>query len=107
MNGRHRATCVLALFGALMFSLTVASAAGRAEDHRAWQHGIDLLRVGPRLLLVWGSPGNPPVPNIGGDWQHDVYYAWLPETTAQFATAPLAIEPQILVARPEAQEPPS
>ena len=70
------------------------------EDHRAWQHGVDLIRVGARLLLVWGSAGNPPRPNLGGDWQHDVYYAWLDGEAGP-------INPQILVARPEAQEPPS
>lgn len=70
------------------------------EDHRAWQHGVDLIRVGARLLLVWGSAGNPPRPNLGGDWQHDVYYSWLDGEAG-------SISPQILVARPEAQEPPS
>jgi hypothetical protein len=56
------------------------------------------------LLVVWGSPGNPPRPNLGGDWQHDVHYAWL-ETPASADTA--TVEPRILVSRPEAQEPPS
>jgi hypothetical protein len=74
------------------------------EDHRAWQHGIDLLRVGERLLLVWGSAGNPPRPNLGGDWPHDIYYDWLPVADG---SGELAITPQVLVSRPEAQEPPS
>ena len=94
--------------GLLFFVLglaAVASIAGeRAPDHRAWQHGIDLIRVGDKLLLVWGSAGNPPRPNLGGDWQHDVYYAWL-NTPDTKAAAP--IDPQILVSQPEAQEPPS
>lgn len=85
--------------------VAVSSAAVEpTADHRAWQHGIDLLRVGDRLLVVWGSAGNPPRPNLGGDWTHDVYYAWLnPPLTQDFTP----IEPQILVSRPEAQEPPS
>ncbi|MDB5805206.1 MAG: hypothetical protein JWN73_2528 [Betaproteobacteria bacterium] len=74
------------------------------EDHRAWQHGIDLLRVGDRLLLVWGSAGNPPRPNLGGDWPHDVYCDWL-EMPA--AAGDVTIHPRLLVSRPEAQEPPS
>ena len=78
-------------------------AAEKVEDHRAWQHGIDLVRVGDKLLLVWGSPGNPPHPNLGGDWQHDIYYAWL----APNVTDAALLEPRLLVARPEAQEPPS
>jgi len=77
-----------------------ATAAGDTADHRAWQHGIDLISVGNRLLVVWGSPGNPPKPNVGGDWQHDVYFSWLDGEAAQVA-------PQVLVSKPEAQEPPS
>jgi hypothetical protein len=42
------------------------------------------------------------VANPGGDWQHDVYYAWIADPVSS-----LEIEPRILVARPEAQEPPS
>lgn len=85
-------------------ALCSATAAQAEEDHRAWQHGIDLIRVGERLLLVWGSAGNPPRPNPGGDWPHDVYYAWL-DPSADHGRAPL--DPQTLVSRPEAQEPPS
>jgi len=91
---KHLAACLLVL---------VALAVRGAEDHRAWQHGVDLLWVGPKLLLVWGSAGNPPRPNLGGDWQHDIYYAWLDPATA--TQAPL--QPQLLVSLPEAQEPPS
>jgi hypothetical protein len=90
--------CVLAL------AAFASAAADKAEDHRAWQHGIDLIHVGDKLLLVWGSPGNPPRPNVGGDWQHDVYYAWLNPLATQDAAT---IEPRILVSQPEAQEPPS
>jgi hypothetical protein len=81
--------------------LFTAFAATGEEDHRAWQHGIDLLPVGDRLLLVWGSAGNPPRANPGGDWQHDVYYAWLDPRE------PRLPDPQVLVSQPEAQEPPS
>ena len=94
--------------GLIFFVLALAvgaSASGeRTEDHRAWQHGIDLIRVGDKLLVVWGSAGNPPRPNLGGDWQHDVYHAWLNTPATEDATP---IDPQILVSRPEAQEPPS
>ena len=88
-------------FGMLL--ALAAPIAVAAEDHRAWQHGIDVVRVGGRLLLVWGSAGNPPRPNLGGDWPHDVYYAWLNPQNRDAA----AIEPQVLLSRPEAQEPPS
>lgn len=85
-------------------ALAAAAAPAADEDHRAWQHGVNLLRVGGKLLLVWGSDGNPPRGNPGAAWQHDVYYAWLdPLSTADAA----ALTPQVLVSRPEAQEPPS
>lgn len=88
----------------LLLGLSALSGAAAEEDHRAWQHGVDLVRVGDRLLVVWGSAGHPPRANLGGDWPHDVYYAWL-ETPASAETP--TIEPRILVSRPEAQEPPS
>lgn len=81
------------------------SAAGEPdEDHRAWQHGIDLVRVDDKMLLVWGSPGNPPRANPGGDWQHDIYFAWLTAGATQEAVVGDA---QVLVSAAEAQEPPS
>jgi len=96
------------IFGLFIFVLGLTASLGFTEeideDHRAWQHGIDLIRVGDKLLLVWGSPGNPPHPNVGGDWQHDVYYAWLNTLTIQNDST---FEPRILVSQPEAQEPPS
>jgi hypothetical protein len=61
-------------------------------------------------LLVWGSPGNPPQANVGGDWQHDVYYDWLDVAAinnASPAQLPILVNPKLLVAMPEAQEPPS
>src|SRR5438552_2884387 len=48
-------------------------------DHRAWQHGISLLIVNGRWLVVWSSWNNPPRPEINpnGNWSHDVFYSWL------------------------------
>jgi len=89
------------ILGLVIFGSAVGET---AEDHRAWQHGVDLVKVGDKLLVVWGSPGNPPRPNLGGDWQHDIYYAWLNTQTKRDA---LRVEPHLLVSRPEAQEPPS
>ena len=81
------------------------------EDHRAWQHGVNLLRVDGRVLLIWGSAGNPPKPNLGGAWPHDIYYAWLDVAAVEAGRGAGAVDipvsPQVLVARPEAQEPPS
>lgn len=104
-----RGPSVTAVVNVLIFftlTLTVFSGAvaGQAEDHRAWQHGVDLVRVGDKFLLVWGSAGNPPRPNLGGDWPHDVYYAWLDPAAIKDSAA---IAPRILVSESEAQEPPS
>jgi hypothetical protein len=96
------ASCRLSLM--LLLLVAGAVAAAPDEDHRAWQHGVDVLRVGERFLVVWGSPGNPPQANPGGDWQHDVFYAWLQDAAG---ASPILGEPQVLVAGAEAQEPPA
>lgn len=93
MAHRLRLSAALLLLAGL-----AAAAAEPGEDHRAWQHGVNLLKVGEKLLVVWGSAGNPPRPNLGGDWPHDVYYGWVEDGK---------VEPRVLVSRPEAQEPPS
>ena len=70
------------------------------EDHRAWQHGIELINVGGKNLLIWGSWGNPPVASPGQDWEHDIYYASI-DSCASIAP------PSLLIGGHEAQEPPS
>mgnify|MGYP005846428715 CR=1 FL=1 len=77
-----------------------ALAAGSAHDHRAWQHGINLLPIDGRYLLIWSSWGNPPRPRLRGDWEHDIYYSWLDAAQPR-------LDIQTLVSRPEAQEPAS
>jgi hypothetical protein len=78
------------------------SAAEPFTDHRAWQHGINLLKVGDRHLLVWSSWGETPkpIPNPEGNWAHDVYYSWIDPNNP-------VIQPNTLVTGPEAQEPAS
>jgi hypothetical protein len=95
----------------LLFLLTCLASTLTAEpfpdsDHRAWQHGVNLVKVGERLLLVWGSAGNPPQPKLSADWPHDVYYAWLNPKDVT-GNQPISINPKTLVSQPEAQEPPS
>lgn len=93
MKTFNRLLVVLLLCGA-------ARAAGSAPDHRAWQHGINLLPVDERYLLIWSSWGNPPRPRLRGDWEHDIYYSWLDAARPR-------LHIQTLVSRPEAQEPAS
>jgi hypothetical protein len=83
-------------------SLLIAAAfsAAATEDHRAWQHGINLLKIDGRYLLIWSSWGNPPQPRLPGDWEHDIYYSWLDSERP-------TLEVQTLVSHAEAQEPAS
>jgi hypothetical protein len=74
--------------------------AGSTQDHRAWQHGINLLKVDARYLLIWSSWDNPPRPRLSGNWEHDVYYSWLDAAQPRLAI-------RTLVSHPEAQEPAS
>jgi len=69
-------------------------------DHRAWQHGLDLVRVGSRHLLVWSSAGNPPQPVPGEEWQHDVYASWIDPYAPR-------LDIRTLVAAPQGQDPSS
>jgi hypothetical protein len=99
-----RMLCLSLLLAACLAAPAAEHDAKSQADSRAWQHGVDLIAVGAKLLLVWGSAGNPPRPNLGGDWPHDIFYAWLDPADARNAVLP---SPRVLVAAQEAQEPPS
>lgn len=81
----------------LFFSATLACA---QEDHRAWQHGVELLKLNGKNILIWGSWDNPPVASPGQDWKHDIYYA-------SMDSCGKITPPSLLVGGHEAQEPPS
>lgn len=104
MTGQRQLISTLAIVFALGLAPAFADAGEPEADHRAWQHGIELIPVGDRLLLVWGSPGNPPHANPGGDWEHDIYYAWV---NAGSTRETVLAGARLLVSAPEAQEPPS
>ncbi|MEA4896657.1 MAG: hypothetical protein VB065_03510 [Eubacteriales bacterium] len=76
--------------------------AGSAEeDHRGYSHGVNLLQVGDRPILVFSSNGYPPTTS-GEEWAHDVFCAWLdPENIDR------PIKAKKLVDAPYAQEPAS
>ncbi len=95
-----RILLALCLCSLELSAVLACAAEGAADDHRAWQHGVDLIRVDGRWLAVWASAGNPPKPNPSGDWPHDVYYSWIDVESDK-------INPQLLVEKPEAQEPAS
>lgn len=48
----------------------------RSGDHRAYMHGIDMLQVGEKTLVVFSSDSYPPV-RSRGDWHHDIYHSWI------------------------------
>ena len=72
------------------------------SDLREYQHGIDFVPLPDgTYALIWSSSGNPPTGQLpNGNWTHDVYYAHIdPEHPI--------INPVLLIANPEAQEPAS
>ncbi|HHL20604.1 MAG TPA: hypothetical protein ENJ52_03655 [Aliiroseovarius sp.] len=86
----------------LLAMLGTAPLTAQAGDPRAWQHGLNILEIGPnRFLAIWSSDGIPPkaAPD-GAEWRHDVYYSWLDGADPHLA-------PRVLIAAPLAQEPAS
>ncbi|MCR6629883.1 MAG: hypothetical protein NVV74_07415 [Magnetospirillum sp.] len=81
----------------LVLAGLLAAGSARAEDPRAWQHGIDIVRMpGGSSLLLWSSSGMVPTgPGTDGNWTHDVFVA--------DPADPASARP--LVSAPEAQEP--
>lgn len=94
---------MLKLFVLLWLLIPAVHAAEKppAADRRAWQHGIELLTINGKNLLIWSSWGNPPTANPGHDWEHDIYYSWVDSCTNNIGP------PALLVGGHEAQEPPS
>ena len=95
--------CMLKLVVFLWLFVPVLHAAEKAEatDHRAWQHGMELLKLNGKNLLIWSSWGNPPTANPKQDWEHDIYYSWVDSCANNIGL------PALLVGGHEAQEPPS
>ena len=93
----------LKLFVFLWLLLPALHAAEKetAADHRAWQHGMELLKLNGKNLLIWSSWGNPPTAKPGQDWEHDIYYSWVDSCANNIGL------PAVLVGGHEAQEPPS
>lgn len=72
------------------------------SDPREYQHGIDFVPLPDgAYALIWSSSGNPPTGQLpNGNWTHDIYYSHIvPEHPT--------INPVLLIANPEAQEPAS
>ena len=94
MRIRYRTCANLALSLVLLRTSTL-----RADD-RAYQHGIDFLRVpGGQIGMIWSSAGNPPT-SPAGSWTHDIYYSWITPGDPAF-------NPVTLISETEAQEPAS
>lgn len=69
-------------------------------DPRAYAHGLDIVTLNDKPLMIWSSWGYPPQPTGAPNWEHDVYCASLE------AARPV-VRPRVLVRAPEAQEPAS
>ncbi len=72
------------------------------SDLREYQHGIDFIPLPDgTYALIWASSGNPPTGQLpNGNWTHDIYYSHIDPKHP-------AINPVLLIANPEAQEPAS
>jgi len=71
-------------------------------DPRAYQHGIDFLKLPDgNYILIWSSSGIPPVgEDSNGEWSHDIYYSKIDLQNPY-------IDPIGIILSPGAQEPAS
>lgn len=67
-------------------------------DRRRYLHGVNLIPVDERYLLVFSSNSYPP--RLGTRWDHDIFYSWIDPTDPR-------LDVQLLVSHDEAQEPAS
>jgi hypothetical protein len=82
----------------LLSAICVFASKCGAEDLRAYQHGIDILkRENGTYWLIWSSAGNPPKIR-DENWTHDIYYSSIDPNHP-------SVTPTILISNPEAQEP--
>lgn len=86
-----------------IFFVAPATTVIEEEDLRAFQHGLDcLLLPNGNYVAIWSSTGNPPTgPDKDGEWQDDVYYAFINPITG------LMDGVKSLISYPMAQEPAS
>jgi hypothetical protein len=67
-------------------------------DHRQYLHGVNLIPVDERYLLVFSSNSYPP--RLGTRWDHDIFYSWIDPADPR-------LDVQLLISHDEAQEPAS
>jgi len=70
-------------------------------DSRAYMHGVNLVQVGDKSLLVFSS-NKYPTTLPTGEWMHDIYYSWINPSDPQGS-----MDVQTLVNDNTAQEPAS
>ncbi len=82
----------------------VQVAATDPMDRRQFLHGVNLLPVGKRLLLIFSANSHPPRPAIPSasrtGWEHDIFHSWIDPANP-------GLDLQLLVEGDEAQEPAS
>ncbi len=80
--------------------------ASEAEDSRAYMHGVNLLQVEDKTLLIFSSNGYPPT-LPGDEWDHDIYYSWLDPKNIDYENPENSLDIETLVDDILAQEPAS
>src|SRR4051812_12566151 len=70
-------------------------------DHRAYMHGVNLMQLGGKDIVLFSSNGYPPTLPTG-EWKSKMSYSVIDKNNAA-----ATFSPKILVSAPGAQEPAS
>lgn len=94
------ATGIVALAAerAVLEAAAVEQPESESLDRRQYLHGVNLILVDRRYLLVFSSNSYPP--HRGLQWNHDIFYSWIDPADPR-------LDVEVLVSHDEAQEPAS